>query len=203
MIDCTLEPFVGKIFFFGLSSDPTVWVAISWLAPFDCPQGNQAWSLPYGPMMQPVPPWLAPACWWQTRASGLLLYWQLQLGMYSVGLVFFFFFLSYVALWDFKTPHRPACERVSYCVETSPSRLPPQHGSPSLNLLSLFLSFIFCPTSFRGEWAAFLGAWCPLPAFRSCFVEIIQHSNDLLMNLWERKWSSCPISSPSWGHLAH
>ena len=39
---------------------------------------------------------------------------------------------------------------------------------------------------FRREWAAFLDAWCPLPAFRSCFVEVTQHSNDLLMNLWGR-----------------
>ena len=72
----------------------------------------------------------------------------------------------------------------SYCVETSPpSWLPPQDGSLSLNLLSLFLSFIFCPISFRREWAALLDAWCPLPVFRSCFVEVAQHSNDLLMNL--------------------
>ena len=69
---------------------------------------------------------------------------------------------------------RPTCERVSYCLETSPpSRLPPQDGSLSLTLLSLFLSFIFCSTSFRREWAAFLGAWCPLPVFRSCFVELL------------------------------
>ena len=63
-------------------------------------------------------------------------------------------------------------------------------------LLSLFLSIIFCPTSFWREWAAFLGAWCPLPAFRSCFVEVAQHSNDLLMNLWGRKWSPRPIPPP-------
>ena len=37
-------------------------------------------------------------------------------------------------------------------------RLPSRDGSPSLALLSLFLSFIFCPTSFRRQWAAFLGA---------------------------------------------
>ena len=35
--------------------------------------------------------------------------------------------------------------------------LPSRDGSPSLVLLSLFLSFIFCPTSFRRQWAAFLG----------------------------------------------
>ena len=135
------------------------------------------------------------------RASGLLLHWQLWLGAYSVGFFFFFFPPSYVALWDSKIPHRPACERVSCCLETSPpSRLPPQDGSPSLTLLSLFLSFIFCPTSFWREWAAFLGAWCPLPAFRSCFVEVVQHSNDLLMNWWGRKWSLRPITLPPWDH---
>ena len=80
------------------------------------------------------------------------------------------------------------------------SPLSPQDRSPSLNLLSLFLPFIFFPTSFRREWAAFLCAWCPLPAFRSCFVEVTQHSNDLLMSFFGggRKWSPCPIPLPSW-----
>ena len=85
------------------------------------------------------------------------------------GLFFFFFFFysSYVAHWYSKTPHRQASERVSWCSETSPpSQVPPQYGSPSLTLLSLFLSFMFCSTSLRRELAAFLGAWCPLPAFR-------------------------------------
>ena len=41
---------------------------------------------------------------------------------------------------------------------TSLLRLPARDGSPSLTLLSLFLSFIFCPTSFRRQCAAFLGA---------------------------------------------
>ena len=50
-----------------------------------------------------------------------------------------------------------------------------------------FFSFIFFPTSFRRQWAAFLGAWCPRPAFRSCFVEFTQCLNVLLMNLWGRK----------------
>ena len=34
-------------------------------------------------------------------------------------------------------------------------RLPSQDGSPSLPLLHLFLSFIFCPTSFRRQWLLF------------------------------------------------
>ena len=76
-------------------------------------------------------------------------------------------------------------------------RLPSPDGAPSLPLLSLFLSFIFFPTSFWRQWAAFLGAWCPLPAFRSCFVEFTQCSNVLLINFWGRKWSPHPIPLPS------
>ena len=65
------------------------------------------------------------------------------------------------------------------------SFMTPSPGWVSIpNSLALFLSFTFCPTSFRREWAAFLGAWCLTPAFRSCFVEFAQHSNDLSMNLW-------------------
>ena len=75
--------------------------------------------------------------------------------------------------------------------------LPSQDRSPSLPLLSLFLSFIFSPTTFWRQWAAFLGAWCPLPAFRSCFVEFSERPNVLLMNLWGRKWSPHPIPPPS------
>ena len=76
-------------------------------------------------------------------------------------------------------------------------RLLSREGAPSLPLLSLFLSFLFCPTSFRRQRAAFLGAWCPLPAFRSCFVEFSHRSNVLSMNLWGRKWSPRPIPPPS------
>ena len=79
--------------------------------------------------------------------------------------------------------------------------LPSQDGAPSLPLLSLFLSFVFFPTSFWRQWAAFLGAWCPLPAFRSCCVEFTQRLNVLLMNLWGRKWSPRPIPPPSYNRL--
>ena len=78
--------------------------------------------------------------------------------------------------------------------------LPSQDGSPSLALLSLFLSCIFCPTSFQRWWAAFLGPWCLLLAVRSCFVKFAQRSNVLSMNLYGRKWSPRPIPLPSW-HL--
>ena len=94
----------------------------------------------------------------------------------------FYFFLSIMLPSETpKLPQRPASEKVSWCLETSLSQLPPRDRSPSLTLLSLFLSFIFCPTTFRRQWAAFLGAWCFLPLFRGRFVKFAQRSNDLLI----------------------
>ena len=61
----------------------------------------------------------------------------------------FIFPHGYVALQDSKTFPRPSSEKVSWFLETSPLlRLPSWNGSPSLTRLSLFLSFICCPTSF-------------------------------------------------------
>ena len=74
-------------------------------------------------------------------------------------------------------------------------RLASQYGSLSLSTLSLFLSFTFFPTFFWIQWAAFLGAWCPLPEFRSCFVAFTQHSNVLLMNFFGQKVVSLSYSS--------
>ena len=68
-------------------------------------------------------------------------------------------------------------------------RSPSRDGAPSPPPLSPFSSFIFFPTCFWSQWSALLGAWCPLPACRSCFVEFTQRWNVLLMNLWGRKWS--------------
>ena len=111
-------------------------------------------------------------------------------------LCFFFFLPDFVAFWDSNTPYRPACEGVSYCVEISPpSWLPPQDMSLSLTLLSLLCLLYFVP--FWRDLAAFLGVWCPLPVFRSCSVEVTQHSKDLLRNLWGRKWSPHPDPLPS------
>ena len=58
-----------------------------------------------------------------------------------------FFSPGYVALWDPKTPHRPACEMASYCLEASPpSPLPPKDRSPSLTLcLSFHLLYFVLP----------------------------------------------------------
>ena len=114
----------------------------------------------------------------------------------------FFFPLSRLCCpLKFQTPHRPTSDRVSSCLETSPpSQLLPQDGSLSLTLLPLVLSVIFCPTSFRTELPAFLGAWGPLPVFRSCFVEVLQHFNDLLIYLCGESGLPSPIPPPCWDH---
>ena len=144
--------------------------------------------------MQPMPPFPSLTCWWRVWMSGLL-HRQLRFGAYSL---FFFFPSSWLCSpLRFQNSPQSTCEKISYCVETSPSWLLPQDGSLSLNPLSLFLSFIFYTTSFWRDWAAFLGAWCSLPEFRCCFVQVAKHSNDLLMNLWGRKWSLQPIPPPS------
>ena len=113
---------------------------------------------------------------WATSPLGVVVR-SVICGVYLFICLFNYLFFppSYIALWYFKIPHRPASKRVSWYLETSPlSWLPPQDGSLSLTLLSLFLSFIFCPTSFWRQLTAFLGAWCPPPAFRSCFIEFDQ-----------------------------
>ena len=125
---------------------------------------------------------VADASIWATSLLGVAVR-HVICGVY-LSVCLFIYPPSYVALWDSKTPHRPTSERTSWCLEVYLLLWPPpRNGSPSLILLSLFLSFIFCPTSFRRQWAAFLGVWCPLPAFRSCFVEFSQRSNVLSMNL--------------------
>ena len=99
--------------------------------------------------MQPAPPCPAPACWWQTQVPGLLLPWDLWLGTYSVGyLLIFKNFSQLCCPLQFQIPHRPADERASCCLETS-SFMTPSPGWVSVpNCLSLFLSFMFCTTSF-------------------------------------------------------
>ena len=143
----------------------------------------------------PAQPLLASGRCRHLRCFAASLLGELPLGSWSVGFNYLFIFPPcYVALCASTACHRLGRESVSWCLETSLFlRLPSRDGASSLPLLSPSLSFIYFPTSFWRQWAAFLGTWCPLPAFRSCFVEFTQCLNVLLMNLWGRKWSPRPI----------
>src|SRR5574341_1110001 len=109
------------------------------------------------------------------QASVLLLLW----GSYrrarnlQVLIVYLFFSPCYVALCASKARHRLGSEKVSWCLETSLFlRLPSRDGAPSLPLLSLFLSLIFFPTSFRRVGLLF---WVP--------DVLCRHSEVVLWNL--------------------
>ena len=56
-------------------------------------------------------------------------------------------------------------------------RLPSWDGSPSLALLSPFLSFIFCPTSLQRQWAAFLGYLMSAASDQKLFCELCSAFN--------------------------
>ena len=73
----------------------------------------------------------------------------------------------------------------------------PRRGLCPKSFVSVFIFYILSYFLWR-IWASFLAVWFPPPAFRSCFVEVAPHSNNLLMNLWKRKWSPHPIPPPSW-----
>ena len=74
--------------------------------------------------------------------------------------------------------------------------------TPSPNsFVSLFYLIYFVLPPFEENRLPFWAPGVLLPAFRSCFVEFAQCSNDLSMNLWGRKWSPCPIPPPSSEHM--
>ena len=109
------------------------------------------------------------------QASSLLLRWGSYRRAHNLRffIVFFFFSPFYVALCVSKAWHGFGSEKVSWCLETSLFlRLPSQDGTPSLPLLSLFLSFIFFPTSFRRVGLLF---WVP--------DVLCQHSEVVFWNL--------------------
>ena len=108
-----------------------------------------------------------------------------------------FFLPGYVALWDSKTPHRPTSERLSWCLETSPpSQLPPWDGSPSLTLLSLFLSFIFF-SYLRSKRIDFLSGCLVFSAsIQKLFCGICSVLKWSFNELWERNWSPRTIPLP-------
>ena len=163
-------------------------------APSSCPQGIQAWvlALSNAACSSPFCPYMLVA------DAGVLDTFPLGVAFRHVICGFCLFFLAvrlHSEIW--KHPPDPPVRGFPGVWKLPLLGLPSRDRSPSLALLSLFLSFIFCPTYFWRWWVAFLGAWCPLLVIRSCFVEFAQHSNDLSMNLLGRKWSPCPIPPPS------
>ena len=84
---------------------------------------------------------------------------------------------SQVSLRDSKTSPKPTSARVSWCLKISSIKTPFPDGSLSLALLSLFLSFIFCPTSFRRQWAGFSGYLMTSASDQKLFCEVCSAFN--------------------------
>ena len=82
-----LEPFVGKFFFFFFFLF-LLFLAIPQFGLLSQVSSLRLSSSHSGLVLtlsvQPAPPCPAPAHWWPTRASGLLLCWELQFSAYSV-----------------------------------------------------------------------------------------------------------------------
>ena len=76
----------------------------------------------------------------------------------------------------------------------------PGRNSIPPSFVSFFVFYIFSYLLSK-TWVASLGAWCPLPAFRSCFVGFTQRLNVLLMNLWGRKCSPHPTERLLLNHV--
>ena len=114
----------------------------------------------------------------------------------------FFFWPGYNAVWDSKIPHRQTCERVFYCVETSPpSQLPPQEGGRVSVLKSFVSVFIFYILSylFLKKLDCLSGCLHPPPVFKKVVLWTLF---SIQMIFWwicgEEKWSPPPILPPSW-----
>ena len=153
--------------------------------------------------MQPSPPCAAPACWWQTWAPELLLCWQLWFGTSSVFCFVSFSLLVMLPSEIPKLPHRPTCERVSYCVETSPPPwLPTQHGSPSLTPVSLFV-FYFLPQLLLKRMSCFSGCL----VFSACVHKLSSASCSAFKRSFDEsvgaKMVSLPYSSAILGPPPH
>ena len=100
------------------------------------------------------------ACQWRVQASELLLRWLSYCWARNlwVLITYLFFPPYYVALSASKARHSLGSESVSWCLETSLFKTPfPGWSSVPTSFVSFFVFYIF-PTSFRRQWAAFLGA---------------------------------------------
>ena len=86
----------------------------------------------------------SPTCSWWMRVSGVLFCW--------------FAFRHVICGFYLLFPSQLGCPpRFKNFPQTRQCKTPFPGGSPSLALLSLFLSFMFCPTSFQRQLVAFLG----------------------------------------------
>ena len=164
MPGCSLQPFTGNfsLFFFfslaipqfGLPSHVSSLRLSSGHWGLILTLSNAArtslFSSPYPPYSPPPPhppprshpSTPIPACWWQMRASGLLLLWELQLSVYSVVVFCFVLFPSgYVALWYSQTPTDPPVRGFPnvwrFFTKT------PSPGQVSVPLFSLFCLLYF------------------------------------------------------------
>ena len=99
-------------------------------------------------------------------------------------------------LLNFCEPQLPVC-KMGRMIPSSQSYFWAVTQAEFFNMSIFFVFYIFSYL-LSNSWVAFLGAWCPLPAFRSCFVEFSWCLNALLMNLWGRKCSPRPTPPPSW-----
>ena len=138
-----------------------------------------------------MPPCPATAYWWQTQAPGHLSA-EVVVGCILCGIFFFSFQLC--CPLRFQNSPQTRLWEASYCVETfPPSRLRPQDRSPSLTLLSLFLSFIFVLPPFEENGLTF---WVPgilhqrseIVLWKLLSIQMMFWWT-FLMNLWGRKWS--------------
>ena len=133
------------------------------------------------------------------QASALLLHWGSYSWARNLWVLIIYLFSSWLCcpLWFQGSPQTRQWECLLVFGNFSLFKTPfPGGSSVPTSFVSFFVFYIF-PTSFWRQWAGFLGAWCPLPAFRSCFVDFTHCLNVLLMNLLGRKWSPCPIPLPS------
>ena len=150
--------------------------------------------------MQPTPPCPAPACLWQMQVSALLLCWGSYRWACNLwSLIVYLFFLPVMLPSVLPRPGTDSAVRVFGNFSLFKTPFPGWSSGPP-SFVPFFVFYIFSYVLLK-TWVAFLGIWCPLPAFRSCFVEFTRCLNALLMNLWGRKCSPHPTLPPSWQPL--
>ena len=137
-----LEPFTGKFSFFFLSLSLAIpqFRLLSYVSSLRWSSGHSGLVLILS--IQPAPPYPAPAHWWWMWASGLLLCWELQLGVFSV-LFFFFFSWLFCSLRFQNFPQTHPWEGLLLCGNFSSFTTPsPGWVSVPNSFVSLFVFYI-------------------------------------------------------------